>query len=240
MIFIEGFDLWNNISLNDAINIQNSLKNNIVIKNNNDNFKTIAGVDLSYYKNNNIEIGFCSIFVLDYNTKEVIENKYTIGKVNIPYIAGCLAFRELPLIIKTVKKLECIPDLYIFDGNGYLHPRNMGIATHASFYLKKPTIGVAKSYYKFFEFDFKNIENKFGAYKDIIYNNIIYGRVLKTQKDVKPIFVSIGNYIDLERCTSIVLDFITIESHIPLPIRLADIQTHKLRKEYILNNKGEI
>ena len=59
---------------------------------------------------------------------------------------GFLAFRELPLILKTAKLLETRPDIYIFDGNGYLHPRHMGIATHASFYLNKPTIGIAKTY----------------------------------------------------------------------------------------------
>ncbi|WP_282184256.1 endonuclease V [Streptococcus oralis] len=35
----------------------------------------------------------------------------------------------------------------MFDGNGYLHPRHMGIVTHASFFLGKPTIGIAKNNY---------------------------------------------------------------------------------------------
>lgn len=68
-------------------------------------------------------------------------------KIECPYIPGFLAFRELPLVIKTAKLLECKPDIYMFDRNGYLHPRHMGIATHVSFYLNAPTIGVAKTYY---------------------------------------------------------------------------------------------
>lgn len=39
-------------------------------------------------------------------------------------------------------------DLYVFDGNGYLHPRHMGLATHAGILLNKPSIGVAKTYFK--------------------------------------------------------------------------------------------
>lgn len=48
----------------------------------------------------------------------------------------------------------------MFDGNGYLHYRHMGIATHASFYLNKPTIGVAKSYLKIKGVDFTMPENQ--------------------------------------------------------------------------------
>jgi deoxyribonuclease V len=118
--------------------------------------------------------------------------------------------------VQTAGKLKEEPDLYIFDGNGYLHPRHMGIATHASMYLKKPTIGVAKSYYKIGNVDFIMPENYDGAYTDIIINNEIYGRAIRTHKNVKPIFVSVGNYIDLETATEIVNRLVTPESHIPM------------------------
>ena len=70
----------------------------------------------------------------------------------------------------------------MFDGNGYLHPRHMGIATHASFYLRKPTIGIAKHYYKIGDTDFIMPENQEFAFTDIVINEEIYGRVLRTMK----------------------------------------------------------
>lgn len=73
--------------------------------------------------------------------------------------------------------------------------------------------------------------NEKSAYTDIVVDGEIYGRVLRTLKDVKPIFISVGNYIDLDATTRVVCDFINEESHIPLPTRLADIETHKMRKE---------
>ena len=66
-------------------------------------------------------------------------------------------------------KLESIPDIYMFDGNGYLHPRHMGIASQDSFYLNKPTIGVAKTYYradKKTDFIMPDIQQ--GSYTDIV------------------------------------------------------------------------
>lgn len=44
-------------------------------------------------------------------------------------------------------------------------------------------------------------------------------------------FISVGNGIDLEETTKIVCNFVTKESHIPLPTRLADMETHKKRRE---------
>lgn len=194
--------------------------------------KYIAGVDLAYWKNENIEFAVCCIVVIDFKTHDVIEKVEYMDEIGFPYIPGCLAFREIPLFIEANKKLKNIPDIYFFDGNGYLHPRHMGIATHAGILLGKPTIGVAKSYYKIEKVNFDIPDNYDNSSTDIVINNEIYGRVLRTRKNVKPVFISIGNMIDLETATMIVKDLITKESHIPLPTRLADIETHKMRKVY--------
>lgn len=215
--------------------IQANLGKNIVLSNNFniDSIKLCAGVDLAYFEKNNIQYAVCSIVVVDYITKSIVEKTYSVGKVDIPYIAGYLAFRELPLIIEAVKKLRIEPDIFMFDGNGYLHFNHMGIATHASFFLNKPTIGVAKSYLKIKNTDYIEPKNIINSYTDIIIDNEIYGRALRTHLNVKPIFISCGNCIDLNTTTNIVINFINSESRIPIPTRLADLETHKLRAIYI-------
>ena len=134
--------------------------------------------------------------------------------------------------MKTVGHLEHSVELYVFDGNGYLHPRHMGLATHAGILLGTPTIGVAKSYYKVENMDYTEPANELFAYEDIVIHGETYGRVLRTHKNVRPIFLSIGNQIDLETATEIMKHFVTKESHIPMPTRCADIMTHEIRKEY--------
>jgi len=214
------------------IKIQNELKENIKLKNTFDisSIRLVAGVDLAYWEDGNKQYGTCCIVIIDYNSKEVVEKVNSVGEIKVPYIPGFLAFRELPLVIEASKRLTVEPDIFIFDGNGYLHFNHMGIATHASFFLNKPTIGVAKSYLKIDGVDFNMPENEEGSYSDIIINEEVYGRVLRTRKDVKPIFVSCGNYIDLETSTEIVLNLINRESRLPIPVRLADLETHISRK----------
>ena len=135
------------------------------------------------------------------------------------------------MIKEAAKELTKQPDIYLFDGNGYLHYQHMGIATHASFYLDKPTIGVAKSYLKINDVDFTMPDNQEGSYTDIIINNEIFGRTLSTTKNVKPIFISCGNWIDLETSNEIVMRLINKESRLPIPVRLADMETHIVRKK---------
>ena len=213
----------------EFLDIQNSLRGKIDLTDSfrTEDIKTVAGIDLAYWVEDGQEYAVCCIVVVDYLTHEVIEKKRSYGKIEVPYIAGFLAFREIPLILETVRKLDIQPDLFMFDGNGTLHPRNMGIATHASFYLKKACIGVAKSYYRVQKgLDYSEPDSQAGSYTDIVYEGLTYGRVLRTHTGVKPVFVSAGNFVTLDTATGITMELIGKESHIPIPTRLADLETH--------------
>lgn len=196
-----------------------------------DSVKCVAGVDLAYWKKDEAEYAVCCIVVIDMDTHRVIEKQSVCGRIEVPYMPGFLAFRELPLILETVKLLETSPDLFVFDGNGYLHPRHMGIATHASFYLNKPTIGIAKTYFRVDKkTDYTEPENQAGSWTDIVIDGEVYGRALRTHKDVKPVFISIGNYISLDTACKLAMKLTDKESHIPIPTRLADLETHIARE----------
>lgn len=216
----------------EFLKIQNYLRDKINLSDriNKSEIKTVAGVDLAYWKNENQEeYAVCCIVVIDCSTHEIIEKNQYSSKIEVPYVSGFLTFRELPLVLKTAEKLKVKPDIYMFDGNGYLHPRNMGIATHASFCLDTPSIGVAKTYFKVNNTDYTEPDSSAGSFTDIIIDGKIYGRALRTHDNIKPVFVSAGNYISLDTATEITLKLIDKESHIPIPTRLADLETHKAR-----------
>ena len=140
-----------------------SLKNNFHLA----DIRLVAGVDIAYWTEGENNFGVCCVVVIDYITKQIIEEVEYCGQIVVPYISGYLAFRELPLVMEAVKRMQSKPDLYMFDGNGYLHFRKMGIATHASFYLNKPTILVAKSYLRIEETDFQMPTNEVGSFTNI-------------------------------------------------------------------------
>ncbi len=219
--------------------IQQDLQQQIVMTDqfNPDNIQTVAGVDLAYWNTDDGEYAVCCIVVIDYHTHEIVEKQHVSGKIDVPYMPGFLAFRELPLVLETAALLQTKPDLYMFDGNGYLHPRHMGIATHAAFHLQTPTIGVAKTYFRVDRVtDYLEPEQAAGSFADIVIQDEVYGRALRTHSGVKPVFLSVGSGISLETATKITMQLVGKESHIPIPTRLADLETHIQRNEIL---KGE-
>ena len=76
--------------------------------------KRVAGVDLAYWKQGEDEYAVCCIVVIDFETHAVLEKQHVSGKIEVPYMPGFLAFRELPLILKTAELLETLPDIFIF------------------------------------------------------------------------------------------------------------------------------
>ncbi|MCM1524090.1 MAG: endonuclease V [Ruminococcus sp.] len=217
----------------EFLNQQNKLRSRINTEDtfNIDSVNSIAGVDLAYWNDDDgQEYAVCCVVIIDKATHDLLETKSYSGKIEVPYMPGFLAFRELPLVVKAVELIKNKPDIYMFDGNGYLHPRHMGIATHASFYLNVPTIGVAKTYYRVEKnLDYIEPDACSGSYTDIVYNNEVYGRVLRTHDNVRPVFVSVGNNISLDTAVKLTMDMVGEESRIPVPTRLADLETHKMR-----------
>lgn len=195
--------------------------------------KLIAGIDLAYWEGPaGSTYAVCSVVIVDFDTKEVVERQSAMGEIKVPYIPGKLAFRELPLIKETISKLQSKVDLFMFDGNGYLHENNMGVATHGGLepeFGGVATIGVAKTYYKVTGEDFIMPENEAGAYTLIQKDGITYGAAVRSRKDVKPIFVSCGNNIDLETSIEVTLALVTKESRLPVTTRFADLETHTQR-----------
>ena len=194
--------------------------------------KTAAGVDLAYWKENEQEKAVCCIVVINMETHKVLEKQSFSGDITVPYIPGFLAFRELPLVSGALAKLETKPDIFFFDGNGYLHPRHMGLASQASFLLdgSTPTVGVAKTYYRVKGAEFEMPDEQAGSFTEIVVEGEVCGRVLRTHDGVRPVFVSAGNNITLETAAALALRLTDKESHIPIPTRLADLETHVARE----------
>ncbi len=189
--------------------------------------KTIAGVDVSYKG----EIGIGVMVTIDFRSMEVVEKVISKSKVSFPYIPGFLAFREIPIIIDTFNLANITPDIIIVDGQGIAHPRRAGIATHLGTILQKPTIGCAKSLLYGEYVDPPNIQ---GYETDIIdpITKTVIGKAVKTKLSAKPVFISVGNYITLEKSVEIVKKLSeTINCRLPIVTFLADSISKEERRK---------
>lgn len=110
----------------------------------------VGGVDISFVKDND-EDACASFIVLSYPQLKVVHKSIAMVKLTLPYLSTFLAFREAPHLVKLIedlkhKKPELVPDVILVDGNGVLHPRGFGLASHLGVLVDIPTIGVAKSF----------------------------------------------------------------------------------------------
>lgn len=155
-------------------------------------------------------------------------NDYSIKTYNLEtkgeYKSGYFAFYEGPLILKALEGLakeNIIPKLILVDGHGSAHPRKCGLANYIGVKTNTPTIGLAKNTMLNY---IGELGSSRGSILPILLNNEVIGNVLRTQDNVKPIFVSIGNLITLDKATEIAVKLAS-KYRIPEPIRRADIAT---------------
>jgi endonuclease V len=131
---------------------QLSLKKSLILTD--DSLKTkprfVAGVDISFFhQGNRAAASLVIVEVFPSGIRTVYEGYDTHVEMTEPYIAGFLAFRELKPLMGLFAKLkrnnpEFWPDVVVVDGNGILHQRGFGLASHLGVKLNIPTIGVGK------------------------------------------------------------------------------------------------
>jgi len=214
------------VNYSKAVKIQNHLRDNI-IKTGKVILKDgvyVAGTDVSYNRFAK-GIGFAAIVVCSYPDLKIISIGKAKGIIDFPYIPGLLSFREVPLLLKAWESLSIKPDVLLCDGQGIAHPRRCGLASHFGFLIDIPTIGTAKS--KLIGY-FTEPKNTKGEYSSLIDKNDIIGAALRTKANTKPVFVSIGNKIDLDSAISIVLATCT-KYRLPDVIRHAHTEVNKMR-----------
>ncbi|WP_190127647.1 endonuclease V [Streptomyces mashuensis] len=159
-----------------------------------------VGVDVAYDDARDLVVA--AAVALDAGTLEVLEEATAAGPVAFPYVPGLLAFREVPAVLAALERLTVTPGLVVCDGYGLAHPRRFGLASHLGVLTGLPTIGVAKTP---FVFAYDAPGPRRGDSAPLLDGAEEVGRALRTQEGVKPVFVSVGHRVDLDRACAHVL-----------------------------------
>lgn len=161
---------------------------------------TIAGADVSM--NRFSRIGHGGIAVLDAVSHEPRGQAGVTLELGFPYVPGLLSFRELPLIEAAWARLSTKPDVLIFDGHGYAHPRRFGLACHGGVIFDLPSVGCAKS---LLIGTHGPLGTERGSTAPLEHEGEIVGMAVRTRTGVRPVYVSTGHRMDLPRAVEIVL-----------------------------------
>jgi deoxyribonuclease V len=150
-----------------------------------------------------------------------IERAHAVLPLRFPYVPGLLSFREIPVLLAALKKLKRLPDLLFCDGQGYAHPRRMGLATHLGIVLDRPSIGCAKSILIGSHGDLAEEAGNWVALTDAKADGETIGAAVRTRDGVNPIYVSQGHCVSLKTAIELTLA-VGDGMRIPRPTREAD------------------
>ena len=175
-----------------------------------------AGLDVSYEKGTD-RIAAAAV-VIDVASGDVRETAIVHGTVSFPYVPGLLAFREVPALLAALERLSAPPDVLVCDGYGIAHPRRFGLACHMGVLTDLPSFGVAKTPFRAVG---EEPAVRRGAWSPLVDDGEVLGRAGRTQDGVKPVFVSVGHRISLDRATGLTLRLST-RFRLPETTRQAD------------------
>lgn len=175
--------------------------------------------------------------------KIVYQDFHQENKTDCPYIPGFLAFKEIPVYQILFDKLKknkpnLWPQVLMVDGNGILHTREFGCASHMGVHFDIPSIGVAKTTFfvdglsqtRISDLCYGNLNNAGDVVPLVGNSGKVWGAAVKSTEESKnPIYVSIGHRISLETALKIV-KLTTGKYRIPEPLRQADLKGRRLVK----------
>jgi deoxyribonuclease V len=148
---------------------------------------------------------------------KLIETATAALPLVFPYVPGLLSFREIPVCLEAIKKLQTPVDLFLIDGQGIAHPRRLGLASHLGLFLNTPTIGCAKS--RLIGIYDEPGKNK-GDFSWLYHKDDTIGVVLRTRDNIKPLFISPGHLCTFDDAIHYTLAC-TTKYRLPEPTRLA-------------------
>lgn len=187
--------------------------------------RLIAGVDAAYDQKDRIMFG--AVVVMSLPDLTVIETAGACGPAVFPYIPGLLSFREAPVLIAALGKIQHRPDVILVDGQGIAHPRGMGLASHLGVLMGLPTIGCAKSR---LWGEFGRLDQAVGSCAPLTWLGKKLGWVLRSRQGCRPLFISPGYGIDLIESLETVRQCLG-KYRLPLPLREAHLWSNRLRRQ---------
>jgi deoxyribonuclease V len=192
---------------------QQRLAPKIVLRDGFEQIKTIAGIDTQVIDKNKL---LACIVVCEYPSLKVLETKTYVLNDPLPYKPGFSAYREMPAMIEAFNKLETEPDVLFVRGEGILHPRKIGLASHLGLSLNQPTLGITQN------LTLGKIEQG-----KIIFDNEICGFEITTREHANPVYLSPGHLITLGSALDLVSKTIRYPHKLPEPLHLA----HKMMRK---------
>jgi deoxyribonuclease V len=162
--------------------------------------RLVAGADISMSRGS--AVAYAGIVVIDVATMETVDEAGAASAIVFPYVPGLLSFRELPALEPVWERITRRPDVIVFDGQGYAHPRRFGLACHGGVLFGLPSVGCAKT---ILVGEHEPVGPERGARAPLVHKGEVVGTAIRLRERAAPVFVSPGHMMDVETAVEVVL-----------------------------------
>jgi len=214
---------YDNLKIPEATALQRELRNKVIIQDKTVDIHTVGGADISL--NMFSKTIYAGIVVLSFPELKPLAYSLVKSETHFPYVAGYLAFREVPALVQVWEQMRSKPDILVVDGHGIAHPRRLGIAAHFGVLTGQPSMGCAKKIL-FGKYEEPGMER--GAYSTIYDKGEEIGYALRSKAKVKPVYISPGHLMSLADSLQLMQQCLG-NYRIPEPTRLAHELVNKFR-----------
>lgn len=185
--------------------------------------RVVAGTDCAFLEHYILAVAV----VWDVAAGRVLEVRGARQPLTFPYVPGLLSFREIPVLLQVLRRLQTPVQGVLCDGQGIAHPRRLGLASHLGLILGLPTVGCAKS-----RLCGEHAEpaDRQGAVAPLLDGGERIGSVLRTRVGVRPLYVSPGHLMDHASSVAWVLAC-GGGYRVPEPTRLADRLVARFKRQ---------
>ena len=164
--------------------------------------RLVAGLDVSMERDG--DVAFAGVVVLELPGLETVAEATAVAPIRMPYVSGFLSFRELPALAAAygvLRERGIRPDVLIFDGQGYAHPRRFGIACHGGLVFDTPSVGCAKS---ILVGTHGPLGQERGARAPLMHRRETVGDAVRLRAHVQPVYISPGHLMDRDTAVRVV------------------------------------
>lgn len=221
---IDPVHSWN-LTIEEAIDLQHRLRDRLRRRPVRlASIRRVAGADIAIDTGRGECIG--AVAVLGFPELDLVEIQTARAPLSFPYIPGLLSFREIPVLLRALEKIETPFDVMLCDGQGIAHPRGIGLASHLGLFINRPTVGCAKSR---LVGEHAEVGIEKGNFAPLRYRGMRVGSVVRTRTAIKPLYISPGHLADQASCRRIVLACVS-RFRLPEPTRQAHIAAGAQKK----------
>ncbi|MBP6808932.1 MAG: deoxyribonuclease V [Chromatiaceae bacterium] len=184
----------------EARAVQERLHDQVVRRDELTQVRRVAGLDVGFPGGG--DETRAGVAILSFPDLLLLESASARRRTVFPYVPGLLSFREAPALLEALASLSEPPQLLLCDGQGYAHPRRCGLACHLGVLTGIPSIGVAKSR---LIGEHGPLGPEKGDWTPLWDHDEIIGALVRTRRNVQPLYISVGHKISLETAVRFVL-----------------------------------